>query len=274
LGIDPTTYEPSTSTEASISKQGITGGNPNLSEETAKTWTAGIVWKPAFLEGFSATADWYNIRIKKAINTATAEELARLCVDQPTLNNAFCPNITRSPTTGFITSFDVQPQNVANFTAAGLDATVHYRFVTQRHGSIDAQLVGGYVNKIEFVSSPGAEPRSDLAQQYFPRYSAVLDLTWRWQPVTVTYGINWFSKTNRYTDAQIAGDPDSASPQYLRAKQGWEHNLNVEYEVSERLTVWAGVNNLFNEKPEFGYRSYPVSAMGAFFYAGAKANFH
>ena len=273
LGIDPATYEPSTSTEASIAKLGVTGGNSSLSEETAKTWTAGVVWKPEFLHGFSATADWYDIRIKQAINTAAAEELAQLCVDQPTLNNLFCPNITRDPGTGFITSFDVQPQNVANFRAAGMDATFNYRFDTHAHGSFAAQLVGGFVKRIEFVSSPGAEPRSDLGQQYFPKYSAILDLTWSLQSLTVSYGLNWFSKTNRYTNATIAGDPDSADSKYLKIKQAWEHNLQVEYEVSDRLSIWAGVNNLFDEKPEFGYRSYPVSAMGRFLYAGAKAGF-
>ena len=273
LGINPATFEPSTSTEASISKQGINGGNPKLIEETAKTWTAGIVWKPAFLPSFSATADWYDIRIKNAINTATAEELSQLCVDQPTLNNPFCPNVARSPTTGFITGFDVQPQNVANFATSGLDLTTRYRYDLRTRGTLDASLVGGYVNKVEFISSPGATPRSDLAQQYFPRYSAVLDLTWRLQPVAVTYGVNWFSKTNRFTNAELAGTPNIAAPQYLKAKQGWEHNINVEYEFSDSLTVWAGANNLFNAKPEFGYRSYPVTAMGVFFYAGAKAKF-
>ena len=273
FGIDPATYEPSTSTEASISKRGITGGNPNLREETAKTWTAGVVWKPEFLHGFSATADWYDILINQAINTAEAEQLAQLCVDQPTLNNPFCPNITRDPNTGFIIGFDVQPQNVANFRAAGLDATFDYRFQTRTHGSFATQLVGGFVNRIEFISTPGAEVRSDLNQEYYPKYSAVLDLTWTLDPVTVSYGINWFSKTNRYTNAQIAGDPDSAASQYLKAKQSWEHNLQVAYEFNDRLSAWVGINNLFDEKPEFGYRSYPVSAMGRFIYAGAKTNF-
>ncbi len=278
LGIDPATYQPSTSTEASISKEGVTGGNPNLSEETAKTWTAGVVWKPGFLRNVSITADWYDIRINNAINTAEAEQLAQLCVDQPSLDNPFCSNITRSATTGFITGFTVEPQNVANFRAAGLDTTVNYRLETQRHGSFAAKLVGGFVNRIEFVSTPGAEPLSYLSQYYvpkhYPKYSGVLDLTWVLQPVTISYGINWSSKVNRYTNPTIAGDPDSAARQYLKAKQGWEHNIQVEYEFSERLSLWAGVNNLFDEKPEFGYRSYPVSAMGRFFYAGAKANFH
>lgn len=273
LGINPGTFEPSTSTEGAVAKQGFTGGNPTLIEETAKTWTAGLVWRPAFLPSFSATADWYDIRIRNAINTATAEELSQLCVDQPTLNNPFCPNVTRSATTGFITGFEVQPQNVANFATSGLDTTFRYRYSMRSRGTLDASLVGGYVHKIEFISSPGATPRSDLAQAYFPRYSAVLDLTWRLQPVAVTYGINWFSRTNRFTDAAIAGTPNIAAPRYLQARQGWEHNLNVEYEYSGGLTLWAGATNLFNAKPEFGYRSYPVTAMGVFLYAGARANF-
>ena len=37
--------------------------------------------------------------------------------------------------------------------------------------------------------------------------------------------------------------------------------------------MYAGINNLFDEKPVFDYNSYPVSAMGRYFYAGARMNF-
>jgi iron complex outermembrane recepter protein len=41
------------------------------------------------------------------------------------------------------------------------------------------------------------------------------------------------------------------------------------------LNLYAGINNLFDERPAFGYgsnSSYPVSAMGRYFYAGARMN--
>ena len=46
---------------------GFVGGNPALNEETAKTLTLGVVFTPSFLRGFSATVDYYKIRVDDAI---------------------------------------------------------------------------------------------------------------------------------------------------------------------------------------------------------------
>ena len=36
------------------------------------------------------------------------------------------------------------------------------------------------------------------------------------------------------------------------------------------MNVYAGINNLFDQEPEFGVSSsYPISAMGRYFYVGA-----
>ena len=80
--------------------------------------------RPEFAPGLSVSLDWYDIEIEDAINTPEAEELAQLCVDQPTLDNPFCPGITRDPDTGYIIGFTVRPDNVASFRTAGLDMTL------------------------------------------------------------------------------------------------------------------------------------------------------
>ncbi|MFO1467515.1 MAG: TonB-dependent receptor [Steroidobacteraceae bacterium] len=273
IGIDPTTFEPSTSTISSIAVQGIDSGNAGLSVETARTWTAGIVWQPEFLKSFSLTADWYSIRIKDAINTAEVDDIAKLCVDQPTTDNAFCPNLSRDPRTGFINGFRVEPQNVADFRTEGLDVTARYTLPTAAAGSFSFSLTAGHVNRLDFIATPGAEVRSDLDQEFEPRNSAVFDINWERNAFSIRYGLNWFSRTKRYTDAELRGDPDIAARRYLYAKRSWEQDINANWDVNEHLAVWVGVNNLFDEKPEFGYRSYPVSALGRFFYAGAKARF-
>ena len=93
LGLTPAeiaAFSPGTDPEASTSQLGLIGGNPDLREETARTWTVGGVLRPRFLPGFSLAADWYDIRLEDAINTFTATEAFSLCVDQPTLDNVFC----------------------------------------------------------------------------------------------------------------------------------------------------------------------------------------
>jgi len=280
MGIDPTTFTPSNTPQATLYTEGLYGGNPDLSEETAATWTFGVVLRPEFAPGLSLSLDWYDIEIEDAINTPEAQELAQLCVDQPTLDNNFCPGITRDPDTGYIVGFSVRPDNVASFRTAGLDVAVDYLINTEGAGDFRLQLVGGFLDRLEFISSPGAELDSDLGEapqssndEFYPKYSATFDLTWTRGPLTVAYGVNWFGETDRFESEVLAGDPDYSESRYFKVKQKWEHDLNVAWDFNDHVNVYAGVNNLFDEKPEFGYSSYPVSAMGRYFYAGAKINF-
>ncbi|HET9864269.1 MAG TPA: TonB-dependent receptor [Steroidobacteraceae bacterium] len=273
LGIDPTTFVPSNSPAATVFTEGTFGGNRELSEETARTWTAGVVLRPESVRGLSISLDWYDIKIEDAINTPEAEELAELCVDQPTLDNAFCPGITRDPLTGFIVGFDVRPDNVAAFRTAGLDMNFDYRLSTENTGEFKFHLVGGYLHRLEFVSSPGADVDNDLDEQYNPKFAATLDAGWTRGPLTLGYGINWFSRTDRFTRETLAGDPDYSDPRYFKVRAKWEHEISAAYDVTEAINVYAGINNLFDAKPALEYSSYPVSAMGRFYYVGARMNF-
>jgi iron complex outermembrane recepter protein len=273
LGIDPTTFLPSNTPQATLFTEGTFGGNADLSEETATTWTAGVVLRPEFAPGLSVALDWYDIEIEDAINTPEAIELAELCVDQPSLENAFCSGIERDPDTGYIVGFAVRPDNVASFRTAGLDVVVDYLLPTDSHGAFRVQLVGGYLDRLEFIATPGADVDVDLGEQYYPKFSGTLDLSWENGPLTLAYGINWYSKTDRWTREILAGDPDYTDSRYFRVKQKWDHDFSAAFDVTEQVNVYAGINNVFDQKPEFGYSSYPVSAMGRYFYAGARMNF-
>ena len=276
LGIDPTDFLPSNTPQATLFTEGTYGGNRELSEETATTWTAGVVLRPEFAPGLTMAFDWYDIEIEDAINTPEAQEVAQLCVDNPTLDNPYCAGIDRDPDTGYIIGFTVRPDNVASFKTAGLDVALSYVFDTENLGGFKIQLAGGYLDKLEFISVPGAEVDNDLEEQYFPKFSATLDASWTQGPLTVAYGLNWFGKTDRFTRETLAGDPDYSDPRYFKVKQKWDHDINVAYDFSEHVNVYAGINNLFDEKPAFGYgsnSSYPVSAMGRYFYLGARMNF-
>ena len=273
FGVDPATFTPSNTPQATLYTLGTFGGNRDLTEETAKTWTAGVVLRPQFAPGLSVSLDWYDIEIEDAINTAAAEELAQLCVDQPTIDNAFCPGITRDPDTGYIVGFTVRPENVAAFRTAGLDMNFDYRLSTESMGDFKFQLVGGYLHRLEFVSSPGATVDNDLDEQYNPKFSATFDASWTKGPLTLGYGINWFSETDRFTREILAGDPDYADKRYFKVRQKWEHEINAAYDINDSINIYAGVNNLFDAKPAFEYSSYPVSAMGRYYYLGARMNF-
>ena len=257
---------------------GTRAGNRDLSEETAKSWTLGLALQPRFIPSLAVTLDWYDIKIKDAINQPSAQELADLCVDSPTIENSFCEGIVRNPLNGAIVDYLLEPQNVAQFRTAGLDAELRYQLdparlgIRRNIGQFELHMIGNYLDRLEFIPAEGASVDDDRTEQYAPKWQATVDLTWMMKPLMINYGFNYFSKTKRYSLEEIAGDPDIASPENITFDAKHTHDLQAAIDVDDRFRFYAGVNNFTNQKPDLD-RFYPVSPVGRFFYAGVRANF-
>ena len=275
LGVaNPAAYEDGRSTNI----PGFSGGNRNLREEEARTWTAGVVFQPRFVPGLTVRADWYDIELSNAINTVTATQLAQLCVDQPTLNNQFCPQLTRTRTpsataaVGNIVSFTVAPQNVARFSTAGLDLNLNYQVETASVGRFNLRVIGNYLHRLEFIGTPGADVTNRRGESGFrsPKYTVNADLTWQLGAVTLNYGLSWFDKTRRFSNQVTDNNPDIVAPEYLYVKELWQHDIFASVDVTDRFQFFGGVNNVFGQKPELATDTYPVASVGRYIYAGAR----
>jgi outer membrane receptor protein involved in Fe transport len=252
---------------------GISSGNPNLQPEKARTWTAGVVIQPSFVRGLAIAVDWYDIKLKQAINTVDAQKLAELCVDQPTIDNPFCASIVRAPGSGLIVDYTVQPQNVAAFRTSGLELNVNYAFSIEKIGNFQLKLVGNYLNKLTFVDSPGAEPRSTLGETYQPQYQAFLSASYQSGQFGFNYSLSWWDKTRRYSADRTNGNPNYVDPKYAWYKERWVHNISANFTVNKTSEFYAGINNLFNQQPDLGSITYPTETSGTSFYAGFRTKF-
>jgi len=272
LGANPATYRDPRSTNI----PGLSGGNPGLDAETAKTWTVGAILQPRFLPGLTTRVDWYDIKLKRAINTVDAQQIADLCVDQATLDNVFCQNIVRqngatgTADAGNIVGFTVAPQNVAQFRTAGLDVNLNYRLRTERLGTFSLNMIGNYLDRLEFIGTPGAPVTNSRGEAYAPKYTLNTDLTWKYNKLTLNYGLLWFDKTLRYSNQTVENNPDVVDPKYLYLKERWQHDIYAAYDVQKGIQVYGGINNLFDQKPDIGTNTYPVPSVGRFFYFGAR----
>ncbi|MCW2413246.1 MULTISPECIES: TonB-dependent receptor plug domain-containing protein [unclassified Sphingobium] len=279
VGVNPSTFNPAddATSPQNSSILGFQGGNPTLQEETAKTWTAGVVFRPTFVPGLTITADWYSIRLKQAINYATAQDVVDLCYDQPDLDNIYCDVIARKASgagQGYISTFTVIPENVASYETSGLDFVVDYRFVPEGDvGTFNFRVTGNVLNKLQFVPSAGADLENELHNWEYPapKYTANFDLTWQKGPFTLNYGLEWWSKTRRVTLKQEQANPDYAPAEYIWYNRKWEHNIYASYNVDDRFDIYGGINNLGDRKPDDGGVAYPISAVGRSFYVGVKA---
>ncbi|KQN25821.1 TonB-dependent receptor [Sphingomonas sp. Leaf33] len=114
-----------------------TSGNPNLGVEKAKTYTLGAVLTPRFVPGFSATFDYFNIKVRDAISSPAQGDILNGCyssaLNPSFANNGFCQLIGRNPLNGSLNGAGETPgvilagSNLGVIETAGIDAGVSYR---------------------------------------------------------------------------------------------------------------------------------------------------
>jgi outer membrane receptor protein involved in Fe transport len=113
---------------------GFTGGNPNLTEETADSFTVGGIFQPkgilgGALDNLVVIVDYYDIEITDAIGALTGAQVAAACVDLPSIDNQFCDQVTRDPARGnAIVGFNSPNINFSELRARGIDFEARYSF--------------------------------------------------------------------------------------------------------------------------------------------------
>lgn len=277
LGVDPTTFI----NNSSEAVGGFITGNTLLEPETADTYTAGFVFTPTFLPGFSMALDYYDITIEDAIQSYDAQTIVNNCYDLPQPNQ-FCDLVDRGTVggnAGRITSFDQVPGNIASYETAGYDLSIRYNFDLQDfgaqtdYGRFNLALVANKLEKLTFIEASGADPVDSLGRAGAPEWQATFDITWQYQGFSANYGYSWWDETNRYSQTTLENEPDVAPAELLKYPARSVHDIQLAYDVSDGFEVYGGVNNFTNQRPEPSSYDYPVSALGRFFYVGARARF-
>jgi len=121
------TASPSAVNSIAITRR--TGGNPDLTPEKADTFTGGVTVRPDFLRNFSASVDYFDIKVKDAITTLGAVAIINGCADG---NASYCALVTFDGTTPTaVSDFNL---NVAQLSLKGLDFEVNYRLPVESVG--------------------------------------------------------------------------------------------------------------------------------------------
>ncbi|HET7609880.1 MAG TPA: TonB-dependent receptor [Gammaproteobacteria bacterium] len=135
----------------------IIGGNPNLNPEEADTVSFGLVWQPSFLEGFSMSADYYEIDIAGALAQVGVQNI----VDQCFSFGVMCDKVTRDTTTGRVTIVDNAFVNQDAARVVGTDIEAGYTHQLDGGGTLSARLLATWLNE-NSTTARGA-PKRDVA---------------------------------------------------------------------------------------------------------------
>lgn len=273
----------------------LTGGNPDLTEETSDSYTVGAVIQPRFIPGLSVTVDYFDITVDDVISSIAAQDILDQCYDQPTLDNVFCASFQRAGASGgpngeepfqIIEGSLLQSSlNFASLKVRGIDAEVAYR--TRINDSISYNTRLSYTHNFQnsdFLNP--AEPNrenANLLELGTPRD----EFNWRNQldlgVITLGYDLRYIGKQvlNAYEDVfELQGRPpenaDYADRRFY--PEVFYHDVRVSFDANEDFNFYLGIDNVLDRKPPLGLTgigggSGIYDVRGRFFYAGAVAKF-
>ena len=238
--------------------QGFVGGNVNLQEETADSWTLGAVYRPGFanplFSRISAAVDYYSIEITDVIGSITAANQLQGCYNATgvtnatyDVNNGYCQLFTRDASTGNIVNSLGLLSNLATLQTSGVDLQLDWAF-----DLVDAGLpdVGGLKFNV-VVGWQESWARQDAAGGPFNERSGTIDSTngftfpeWKFLS-SVAYTVGDYSATARW---RRVGEMDIyRTANSLDAINYFD--LLGTWAVTDRVVLRAGVNNLTDEDP-------------------------
>ena len=273
---------------------GLIGGNANLQPETADTYTVGVVLLPRFLPGFSASVDYFNIKVKDAIQGIGADTILAQCVN--TVDPFFCGLIQRDPSgsiwrtsQGFVRDLS---QNIGAAKTSGVDINAGYNRQIGNAGRLTVSFVGTYLDKL--ITDDGVSTPYDCTGLYGSTCGTP-NPEWRHQvrvgfdmPSGLGASVRW-----RHFDG-VKQDTSSSSPNLAGATQPANLTIpSVEYfdlaftaRITDHYSFRLGANNFLDKSPPIvGSPACPAGicngntyaqvydALGRYIYAGVTLDF-
>jgi iron complex outermembrane receptor protein len=261
----------------------------NLSPEKSKSYTLGIVAEP--FRGLNATLDYYRIDVKNQIVTATGND--------PTFEPSFIRGpaspvdvytgvgtntVIATPAVGPVLFAESGYINAGTTKTSGLEADIGYRWrLPSDYGIVRANLsaahtisyeqtVAGVTYQLAGTNGPSVVSGATGS----PKNRAQFTLGYAKGPLDVNATVNYTSRFSaldpaagatdcRTIAADITGRAYFTGPTqpeaYCHIASFTTTNLNVQYKVSENLTLRGAILNVFDKQPPLDPNTYGNSTV-------------
>jgi len=256
----------------------IFAGNANLKPEVANTYAFGAVFTPTFIDGFTLTVDYFDIKINKFIGVIPQAVKVGACAITGT---TFCSDILRGPGgvlfgSGFVNSPTV---NTGFLHEKGIDFEANYNadldtWGVGPYGSLSFNFIGTKTNNLiteptsaTLLKAAGFDTTYDCVGLFgptcgvpTPEWRHRLRATWT-TPWDFDFSVAWRHMSGVNLDLNQnnnllyqtcfgfnvfgpCGDKiDNSIPAYDY------FDLAVGWNVREGISLHAGVNNIFDKDP-------------------------
>jgi iron complex outermembrane receptor protein len=225
-------------------------GNSALRPERATTKTLGLVYSPSYLPGFSASLDWFNIKITNEISAISATQVAEYCYVQNVAS--YCNDLKRDPVTGQIINLSRGNANLGALQTEGIDLSLGYRLRT-RFGLFNFRSDSTYVKSFKEQADATAAWKEYAGQYFYNRVKSNLTTDWSQGNWSATWTARYQSgvKDKCFSTAECSNPNDQATwgKGYNKLGATVYNDVSVGYKTAWKGTVLVGVNNVFNKQP-------------------------
>ncbi|HAL21232.1 MAG TPA: TonB-dependent receptor [Stenotrophomonas sp.] len=254
------------------------GSNPELKPETSKTWTAGFVYSPNFVQGLDISLDWWKIRIDDVI---AAESVTSI------LNNCYVLGIqgacdrfergTSGRTANQVVDVTRTLVNGGYQETAGYDLGVKYRLPEFSFGNFLIDWKTTYVDYLEYKADNEAETPVEQFTGWAGnfRVRSNLNVDWSFGDFGVNWGVRYYSGMKEPCSYDLEGGRECNLPDFnssytlaqpsRKVGSNTFHDLQVRYNAPWDATISIGANNVFDHEGPVMY-SQPNSSFS--YYGG------
>jgi iron complex outermembrane receptor protein len=257
----------------------LQGGNPQLQPETASTYSIGVTVTPEELHNFTASIDYYHIKIDGEVGVLPANVILTNCLN--TGDPTYCSQIVRSPNTGGLVGNSIASGgyikqtniNIGAASVSGIDLQAGYKLdLPPALGSLAFTMNGAYLLKTTTTPLPGAHTYDcaglfgATCQTINPRWHHIFRTTWL-TPWDVTASLSW-----RYIGRVGLDNNDSDPTLHFASFGAYDYfnahlpaisylDLGATWNVWKSLELRAGINNLLDKDPPLA--TFEIIAGGA-----------
>ena len=252
--------------------EGLTGGNPNLINETADGYTIGAVFQPRWTPGFTLQVDYINIELEDEIAVQSLTNNLETCFDADPSNfpNRACNSFVRN-SEGQVVDFLTGQLNADSFETQFLNFRADYDFdVIDALNIFDNTQTGDYgsfnvdANVFHVIQRDrtvaNVQAPNTVGGFGDPEWSGTIDGTYQkggirlfWRAIFQDNSL--FSPSGRNFFADETGEVVES------LGWNWLHNASIAYDLSEVLPNYErplqlqfNVNNVFDDDPGRGLR--------------------
>jgi outer membrane receptor protein involved in Fe transport len=267
----------------------VSGGNPNLKPEVAKTLSFGGVISPSFIPGLNLSVDYYRINLSGAIDSLSSGQILNNCFNFGP-SSPECLLITRPTATSFPSQIRISEANISFLKTAGWDFDLSYRTSLGEDGGLGLRLYANYLSKFQTQAYTG-QPVINYAGRNvvgsnpvaYPRWRGSFSIDYTNGNFGATLTEQYIGKMRHLNAASAIAlsnfvDPTVGAVIYT--------DLSLRYTIPQgngKFEVFGTVNNLFDKKPPIIPGTTPgvnlptnistYDVVGRAFTAGVRFNF-